>query len=344
LVVVQGGDLKTLSPEVVAGSLELGSWPLPAVLDTDCVRTGLHFQVRHGCPPRSVRIAQDGPVRLFMEYDTLAETSSRLPRFAEQLGVPTLELRRVLNEDWLPHVGVVKLPPPLRQLDQRAVAVRERDAHDYPAAALAALLSPCLLITHNYRHFGPLGVLTSSQGVDGVLAVVRVDLGEARVQAAVAVPALPALAIGETTKWAAGKIGPVAWVILGGITAGGAFWYLKQPQERRERIKKVAGGISSHLLAKYNQAAAEAAQACLQLQACLVPKPESRTRTSAILRELAVAAESLSAEQLAGLLDPPLRSPVATLRAYLRANDQTIFDQVRRGGFALGHHYELPDA
>ncbi len=91
-------------------SLDLRRGPLPAVLDTDMVRTGLHYQLKNGRPPRSVRTAQAGAVRLFMEYDTLAETAARLPRFAGQLGVPVAELRRVLNEDWLPHTAVVRLP------------------------------------------------------------------------------------------------------------------------------------------------------------------------------------------------------------------------------------------
>jgi hypothetical protein len=134
--------------------------PLPAVLDTDFIRTGLHAQLSKGMPPRSVRSAQDGALRLFMEYDTLVETDEKLPKFAGQLGVTVPELRRILNEDWLPHIDVVKVPAGLRELDPRALGVRDGDGlrpgapDDFPAAALAALLSPCLLLTHNYKHFG----------------------------------------------------------------------------------------------------------------------------------------------------------------------------------------------
>ena len=59
------------------------------------MRTGLHYQLRNGRPPRSVRLARDGAVRLFMEYDTLAETSARTPRFAAQLDVPAHRLRQI---------------------------------------------------------------------------------------------------------------------------------------------------------------------------------------------------------------------------------------------------------
>ena len=71
-----------------ASWLDLSRRPLPAVLDTDFVRTGLHYQLRNGIPPRSVRTARQGSLRLFMEYDTLTETGARLPKFAGQLGVP----------------------------------------------------------------------------------------------------------------------------------------------------------------------------------------------------------------------------------------------------------------
>jgi len=162
-------ELNTLDPRRV---------PLPGVLDTDFIRTGLHYQVANGLPPRSVRTAQDGSIRLFMEHDTLAETAQRLPRFAGQLGVPVADLRRILNEDWLPHVDVVRLPAPLRAADTRALEVRDADPLDYPAAALAALLSPCLLLTRNYKHFGALGVRTHTQGLDGVMAVVAISIGD----------------------------------------------------------------------------------------------------------------------------------------------------------------------
>ena len=130
---------------------DLGRGPLPAVLDTDFVRTGLQDQLKKGAPPRTVRSAQDGSLRLFMEYDTLVETRRKLLKFAGQLGVSVDELRRILNQHWLSNIEVVRIPPGLRELDPRALRVRDGDevrpgdVDDFPAAALAALLSPCLL-------------------------------------------------------------------------------------------------------------------------------------------------------------------------------------------------------
>jgi len=62
---------------------------------------------------------------------------------------------------------------------------------------------------------------------------------------------------------------------------------------------------------------------------------------SAILRELALSESSLSAQQLAELLDDSVRPSVPKLREYLRAHDRTLVFQVRRGGFALGAFYKL---
>jgi hypothetical protein len=279
-----------------------------------------------------------------MEYDTLVETSERLPRFARQLGVPVSELRRAVDEDWLPHIGVVKIPPSWRQIDPRALAVRERDVDDYPAAALAALLSPCILLTHNHKDFGALGVLTESQGVDGVLAVVEINTGQVRSQALVMIPTAPLLAVGAAAKWTSQRIGPATWVILLGlIVAGGIYLYHNQPQETRERIKTMAAEIGTHLLEEYASADTEIQQARRQLGGSVVPKPQLRSPTSAILRELAMSPESLSAQQLAELIDPYLRPSVRDLRAYLRANDKTLFTQVRRGGFVLGRRYSLAE-
>jgi hypothetical protein len=42
--------------------------PLPAVLDSDCARTGLHYQLKKGLPPASVTTVRDGKIRLYREH------------------------------------------------------------------------------------------------------------------------------------------------------------------------------------------------------------------------------------------------------------------------------------
>jgi hypothetical protein len=337
-------DLTRLVDQMMADAAAdsvLRSGPVPAVLDTDCVRTGLHYQLANGGPPASVTIARDGMIRLFMEYDTLTEAIARLPRFSRQLGVPVAELRRILDEDWLPHVQVVTVPDRLRHLDPRAAAVRDADPNDYAAASLAALLSPCILLTRDRHHFAALGVRTAGQGVDAVMALIDVNIGEVRVQMAVALPAAPVRLAVAGSKWACDRIGPVAFgAILIAAAAGGIWWYTRQPEERREQIKDAVSTVGKFYTANYVVAAQAVSEARASLRGSLVPRPAQRSVTSAILRELAISPGSLSAQQLAGQLAPSLRPSVTDLRAFLRAND-AMFDQVRRGGYELGLHYQL---
>ena len=321
---------------------DLHGGPLLAVLDTSCVRTALHYQLTHGSPPASLRSAQDGSIRLFMEYDTLVETQRKLPKFAEQFGVPVAELKRIIN-GWLPDINVAKVPPGLRQLDQRALAVRSCDPDDYPAAALAALLSPCILLTHNHKDFGALGVRTADQAKDAVLAAIELRFGEFQFQAMVTLPATPVRAAVGAFTWASGKIGRRAtWTIVGILVVGLVILYLKQPEERKEKIKEAAVKLGKSYVNEMTTTATNVQLAHAQLRASVVPGPQDRSSTSAILRELAVSGESLSAQQVAEALNDGVRPSVPTVRAFLRANTTTLFAEVRRGGFVLGRHCTLP--
>ena len=320
---------------------ELSGTPTLAVLDTSCVRTGLDYQLKNGIPPASVRTAQDGLIRLFMEKDTLYETWDRLPRFADQLGVPTTRLAQMLDAEWLPYISVVALPDAFRQLDDRAKAVRDLDPDDYPAAALAALLSPCILLTRNYRDFGPLGIRDMSQGVKGVVAAIDVRVGEGRMQTALAVPAAPVFLVGSGAKWAADRVGPVVWALLIVMAAGVYLLYRRQPEARKAGIKRVAGEVGQAVLQEIGAASRAAHQARRELGTYVVPPSGVRSRTSAILRELAMAPSSQSAQELSEVLDLDVRPTVASLRAFLHANKPGIFAEARRGSFILGSAYSL---
>jgi hypothetical protein len=310
--------------------------PIPGVLDTSCVRTGLARHLETGVPPASLGAARNGTVRLFMERDTLDETCRRLPRFGRQLGVPTSRLARLFAREWLPYIRVVTLPPALRELDARAVAVRSLDADDYPAAALAALLSPCVLLTHDRKHFGPLGIQSYTQGVDAVVAALDLKVGEVRLQAVAVMPAAPVIAVHSGIKVAIEHMGPAAWVLVGLVIAG-AFWlYQRQPPARKAAIKTTAADAAHWFLAESMQATRSVQQSRERLAAHLVPPPECVTPTAAVLRELATAPEPMSAQQVYDALDAPVRAPVASLRQFLHANKSGVFREARRGNFLLG--------
>ncbi len=320
---------------------ELHRRPIVAVLDTSCVRTGLAQQLKNGVPPASLRTVQEGMVRLFMERDTLEETCRKLPVFADQLGVPPSQLVEMFATDWLPYIRVVALPDHLRELDERAAAVHLLDADDYPTAALAAVLSPCILLTHNYKHFRPLGIREPSQGVNAVIAAIDVTVGERRFQAVATVPAAPIVAVGAGAKWVADRIGPVVWVIVGLLIVGGVVAYRRQPPERKDTIKRVAGDVGRFLLEEGSRAANAIDHAQERFDSYVVPAPAHRTATAAVFRELAMGSESLSAQQLSDALDVSVRPAVSALRVFLRANKTTVFREARRGSFVLGMRYSI---
>ena len=107
------------------------------------------LQLRNGIPP-PVGFAPPGTGRCGCSWST---TPWPRPPVACRGSLPSSACRRptcaIISQDWLTQVEVVKLSDALRQADPRAVQIREWDRADFPAAALAALLSPCLLLTHN---------------------------------------------------------------------------------------------------------------------------------------------------------------------------------------------------
>ena len=320
---------------------ELRHQRVPVVLDTSCVRTGLHSQLTQGRVPATLHLAESGKARLFMEKETLIETWERLPRFADQMGVPLSQLRSLFEDHWLPLISVVSLSDALRKVDPRATAVLARDPDDYPTAALAALLSPCILLTRNHKDFAPLGVRTPTQGVDAILAVIEVRAGETQLQAVALVPASPVIAVAGATKWAADRIGPAAYLILAVLVVGGIYLYRKQPEERKEAIRNFAVESGKLLMEQANQATATVNNAEEQLGACLVPGPEKQTPASAVLRHLALAESSMSAQQLCDVLDNSVRPKVLDLRAFLHNSKPDIVREARRGSFLLGNPYHV---
>lgn len=337
-------NLSSIDPEQlrkweVAGELRGG--PIPAVLDTSCVRTALKRHLTTGQPPATLHAAQDGQIRLFMEHATLDETWTRLPRFSEQLGVPVVRLQRFFADEWLPCIRVVSLPDSLRALDRRSSAVYALDPDDYPAAALAALLSPCILLTHNTKHFAPLGVREWTQGVDAVVAALDIRVCETRVQAVTMVSAAPVYALGAGAKRAYERMGPAALFILVAVILGGIYVYRRQPEERRQTIRTVAGRVGRFIVEEYAAASDTIQRAQDQLCGCVVPAPEERTVPAAVFRLLATSDDSMSAQQIFEALDESVRPAVQPLRQWLHGNKGGVFREVRRGSFALGNRFAL---
>jgi predicted nucleic acid-binding protein len=315
---------------------ELRSGPIPVIVDTSGLRTGLHFQLCQGRLPASLWSADRGDVRLYIERETLDEATDRISRFAAQFELPETDLQAKFADDWLPRMRVVDLPPALRSLDERACAVHARDPSDYPAAALAALLSPCILLTGD-KDFNALGVLRTRQGTDAIVAAVGVKERENALSTVYMVPSAPVVVAGTGAKWAADRFGPLAWVVAVLIVAGAVMIYQYQPPERRQRLREGAKTAGRIYLEMANQAMAQLHAAEQALGGSAIGGPIQRTVASAVLRQLAVAPESMSAQQIRDGLPDELQPSVLPLRAFLHANKQSLVAEVRRGGFLLGH-------
>jgi hypothetical protein len=247
----------------------------------------------------------------------------------------------MFGNDWLPHISVVSLPESVRCLDHRAIAVGDLDFGDYPAAALAALLSPCILLTGNHHHFAPLGISYSRQFSDALIAAIDLRAGEYQIQGIIMVPAAPVYAAGAATKWAYGKVGPVALLLLAAVIVSGVFLYRRQPTERREAIRIVAGRFGEGFMEQYAEAQRAVNSAQNQLFACLVPPPDKRSIPSAVLRLLATACDSMSAEQISEGLPAEVQPSVDTLRRWMQVNKPLLFSEARRGSFRLGNRYSI---
>ena len=314
--------------------------PMIAVVDTCFLRTGLLNQLTWGTPPPSLLAMQSGRVRAFMEGETLREAFARIPRFAVQMSRPERELRDLLVEEWLPYIRVVELPDHLRELDDRSLAVQQNDEDDYAAAALTALLSPCVIMTHD-KDFKPLGFQHYQQAILAISLIDAVYDGDANFRAVVMIPTAPLLALGKGVKCSYDRFGPIALVVMALLIGGGGIAYYKQPQERRDAIRGAAGKIGRGVLEMYGEAAAEAQRARHALSQTLVPAPTSPHPFVSVLRVLATSPTSMSAQQLHDFLEPEHWFSVPELRAYLHEYKTSTFFEARRGGFLLGLPFEV---
>lgn len=314
---------------------ELRGAAVSFVIDTSYVRNGLKYQLANGRVPASIADARSGHIRLFMEDETLIETRQRLSRFALQLAVPE-ELLHEMLEDWLANISIVRVPDALRSLDARAVAVQNLDPDDFPTAALAALLSPCVLLTTNTRHFAALGVRERSQGADAIVAAFNLRVGETQLQAVAMMPAVPIYTVGAVAKWGYEKIGPAVWVALALVVAGGVVLYRRQSPERQRAIRRAVVDVANVLADEYQRASQAVVESQEALGELVVPGPSIRSPESAVLRLLARSSISLSAQQISDALKDESDIPVESIRTFLKANVLGMFDEVRPGGFVLG--------
>jgi hypothetical protein len=340
---VDESTVDSISPDevlqrVIAASHYKIATPVIAVVDTSFLYTGLQAHLARGHPPRSLTLMRSNLVHAFMEGETLREMFRKIPEFAEQFHISGDALADLFIREWLPSINIVDLPDELKDLDTRSLVVRQRDQNDYAAASLAALLSPCILLTHDLD-FDALGVKNREQALFAICLIEDVSDGDAAVKAALMIPGVPLIAVGVGAKHAYDRFGPVAIGVVGLIVAGGILLYFKQPPDRRNAIKGGTGKVFRALAEMHGEAVATAEQVRRELRQNLVPPALDPPPFVTIFRTLATTPTSLSAQQLHVELETKYIFDVRELRAYLHGNKDCLFFEERRGGFRLGLPY-----
>ena len=138
----------------------------------------------------------------------------------------------MLNEDWLPHIQVVRLPQTLRQLDPRALPsgtwtpTTTRPPRS-PRCCRRASCSRATTTTSPRWACAP-----PRRASTAVMALIAINIGEMQVHTVLVVPALPSGSPARR-QMGLGPDRPGAWVILAPARDGGIYWYRKQPPERR---------------------------------------------------------------------------------------------------------------
>jgi hypothetical protein len=174
-----------------------------------------------------------------------------------------------------------------------------------------------------------------------LFAGVELDLGEMHFQAVFVLPAAPVAAFGAGVKYTFERIGPWSLALFALLSAGGVYLYKRQSVERRQHVREIAMGVGLFLLEEAGKASAETEKAHQKLAALAVPAPEERSPEAVVLRELATASDSLSAQQLSDRLDLPPGTSVKVIREFLRAQDGKMLSQVRRGGYVVGRQCRI---
>jgi len=324
--------------EVTFETRRLLKMPFLAVLDTSFFHSAFKYQLAHdGAVPLSLQAAQQAAITLFMAEETVWQLFDKIPEFAESLNTTAVTLESLFAKAWAPWITSVDLSS--MPADARAQVVLDRDPTDRPAATLATLLSPCLLLAtdKDFESLAPVESWTPGELPSAVVAVsTTLVVGQAtvRVNATVMVPVLPVAVVGGGVCWLGGRLGVSPWLLAAAIVGGGAFLYMRLDAERRAAARKALADVGTTLLEELVRAQAAQQAALRDLEHRVVPYLGPRSVEAVVLRELAVAGEAISAQRLWERLDPATRPSVTRVRALLRGDPAVAL--AGRGVWTLG--------
>jgi len=328
--VTAAGLLERIDVEQLTAELEskrLLQAPYPFVLDTEFFFSAFQSQLKHGGAPKSLQIAMQGVIRFFIAADTFFELlDEKLPDFAAKLGTMVEVLEGFLIDFWFDWLTIVDRST--EYSDPRVKRLAERDASDVPAATLACLLAPCVLLTNDLDFESLIEDLESFSHVVVVKAAVQLDDASGELRVVVAVPALPVVAVAGGTRWAANRLGVSPWLVGGGLvlmlTLLGIWTYRRMDDDGKTVLRKAGAEVGTRYLEVLGKIQSRVSDARETLTKRTVLPIAPRSWEQIVLRELAMADEPLSAQRLWERLDPDFRPGVSEVREILRSHPSTV--------------------
>jgi hypothetical protein len=302
---------------------------LVAVVDTDVILANLIHQARATVTPRLLRAASDGTVRLFAANHVYFETYDKLSEVAADTGLDVATLRELFEEEHLPLITFVNMS------GEFSGRVPVTDAKDVPTAALADLISPCVLFSRD-RHLRDPGLAPPNWLEVAGAAVHAGELDRRERGLGITIYA-PSASVTLLIRWVARRLGVSPWLVAGGL---GAWMYavLRDPKRRR-----AAGEWISRAAEAFTEVVAqgEIAQAAglREIRTASLPEPTEPTVVHAVARTLAWAPEPLLAGEVTDLLDAlPGGEPltVADVRSVL--NSCSTFVRRQHARYQLGRY------
>lgn len=289
--------------------------PCQFVIDTEFFYSAFQYELQQGRCPLSLREAMNGSIRLYMASATMTELrEKKLGEFAVGLCTSPAVLSEFLRrwQKWITEVDI-----PAEHQDPRIVAVSERDPSDRPAAILASILAPCMLVT-NDKDFQAYGVNNSISHVIIFEAAVELSWASVEMHAILQIPELPlrGAIIGVGLAAERFKVSPL--VIVAAVALLGFVAYRVVSEEARTTIKTTAKSMAKNYVSDLHrvQTAERLARTCLE-QRVVVPAV-NRSREDNIVRELAMTNEPISAQRLWERLPTNDRPSVKSIREILR--------------------------